>query len=54
MNTFPPVRDLEKLNLSVHGITIALAVILNDVSLLIIPYVHATDSSCNICRLRGF
>lgn len=37
-----------------HGITIALAVISDDVKLQNIPYVHASDSSRKLYSLREF
>lgn len=44
MNTFFLKGTLKKSNLSVHGITIALAAFFNDVNLWNIPYMHAPDS----------
>lgn len=50
---FPWKGFFEKWNLSVHGITIALAVIFNDVSLWNIPSLHAFDCSFKALEFWG-
>lgn len=54
MNTFSLQGIFEKSNLSVHGITIALAVIFNDVNLWNIPSAHASDSSRELYTVWEF
>lgn len=54
MNTFSLKGIFEKSNLSVHGITIALAVIFNYVSLWNIPSLHAFDCSLKALEFGGF
>lgn len=53
MNTFSLKGNFEKSNLSVHGITIALAVIFNDVSLWNIPSLHAFHCSLKALEFGG-